>query len=199
MATEQEWTQISDLVGEIRFGLGGGTPGKDDYVPQTEGFIIRVTYGSQTEKTKAALSCTVIAVRSIMKAFYRKNKRFPFAQGKVQAVNGKGQFTMPMSSHVDKLEAQLTTGQVEMADKIRLAKSLGLAVPQEWLDQVEATETVPVDDDEQSDENALKYPKGSLDKVVIAKLRIIAQNEELEGYDDLTADELREELYTIEK
>lgn len=200
MATKQEWTQISNLVGEIHFAVSGGKDAtKPDYVPATSGFVIRVMYANETEKTKAALNSTRIAVQNVMRTFYRKNKRFPFAPGKVQVVNGEGEFTLPVSSQVDRLEAALKAGQVDIAEKIRVAEMFGLEVPQEWRKQLTKPQTVSDDErSEEVDEN-FKYPEGSLDHTTIAKLKIIAQNEELEGYDELTADEIRSELYLIEK
>lgn len=197
MAEKRDWTMVSDLVGEIQFNVSGGKEGSPDYVPKTEGFVVRVTYESSSARMKAALNSTRIAVQNTMRTYYRNNKRFPFAPGKVQAVDGEGRFTLPVSSQVDRIEAQLKAGQVDRTEQIRLARMLGLEVPQAWLDET-AKLIVDGSADEDNDDSA-KYPEGSLDKVGIAKLKVLAQNEELEGYDEMTADELREELYLIEK
>ena len=194
----REFTLVSDLVARTELNVSGGTEGKPDYVPSTDGFIIEVTYASEAQKMGKALSSTIIDVQNILRVFYRANKRFPFQPGKVQKVTGTGVFELPVASQVDRLEAQLKAGQVELADKIRLAISMGLEVPQDWLDQVENEPVLNEQSDDEEDD-AMKYPEGSLDKTTIAKLKVLAQEEELEGYDELTASELREELYAIEK
>lgn len=216
MAKKQTWTQVSSLVGEIQFSISGGDKdaSKPDYVPSTDGFIIRVAYANETEKTKAALNSTRIAVQSTMRSYYRKHKRFPFAPGKVQLVNGEGEFALPVATHIDRLEEQLKAGQVDLAEKIRVARMFGLEVPKEWhaaleasavsnmsalIDAAASAESAEEVLEDTLEEDPFKYPAGSLDKVVISKLKIIAQNEEIEGYDELTADEIREELYAIEK
>ena len=193
-----EFTMVDQLTGRISVSVSGGTEGKADYVPETDGFIIEVRYDSESQKMGKALSSTRIDVQNILRTFYRANKRFPFAVGKVQKVSGTGTFELPVASQVDRLEVQASQGLVSTADLIRIAKAAGMSIPADWLAMAEAP---TVDDDGMKPAKyvEMKYPEGSLDKVVIGKLKIIAQGEELEGYDELTADELRAELYAIEK
>ena len=193
-----EFTMVDQLTGRISVSVSGGTEGKPDYVPETDGFIIEVRYDSESQKMGKALSSTRIDVQNILRTFYRANKRFPFAVGKVQKVSGTGTFELPVASQVDRLEVQASQGLVSTADLIRIAKAAGMSIPADWLAMAEAP---TVDDDGMKPAKyvEMKYPEGSLDKVVIGKLKIIAQEEELEGYDELTAEQLRAELYAIEK
>ena len=205
MAKKQEWTRVSQLVGRTTFSVSGGGKNVDNpkYVPLTDGFTIEVTYDNDYQVMADALTTKVIQVQNTLRTFYIANKRFPFAPGKMQKVDGEGKFTLPVASQVDRLEAQAAQGLVSTADLIRIAKAAGMAIPQEWLDQVVAEPTASDDEDGQGNngdnDDGMKYPAGSLEKIVISKLKRLAQDEELEGYDELTAEELREELYAIEK
>lgn len=197
-----EFTQVDQLTGRISVSVSGGTEGKPDYVPETDGLIIEVRYDNEAQKMGKALSSTRIDVQNILRVFYRANKRFPFAPGKLQKVSGTGTFELPVASQVDKLEAQLTAGQVELADKIRLAKGLGLPIPADWLAELNKPAVGDsVDEDKQSDddeEDEMQYARSWLDKQVVTKLQVLCQNEEID-HDELTADEMRDELEQVEK
>lgn len=203
-----EFTMVNSLVGEVGFSVSGGKPGTDEYIPKTDGFIIRVTYANETEKMKRALDSTRIAVQNTVRQYYRKHKRFPFAPGKVQNVDGNGEFSLPVTVHVDKLEAQAKAGTLDVHDKIRLARAMGLSVPQEWIDAISTGQNGPNGSNETNGTNSTgqnepdaeyKYSESWLRRQNAAKLRVIAQNEQLEGYSELSQDELVEELMLIEK
>ena len=198
-----DFTMVDQLTARITVSVSGGTEGKADFVPDTDGFIIEVRYENEAQKMGKALSSTKIDFQNFIRTFYRAHKRFPCIPGKLQKVSGTGTFDLPVASQVDRLEAQAAQGLVSTADLIRIAKAAGMAIPQEWLDQVVAEPTASDDEDGQGNngdnDDGMKYPAGSLEKIVISKLKRLAQDEELEGYDELTAEELREELYAIEK
>lgn len=207
MAEKREWTMVSQLVGQIEFNVAGGKdPAKDDYIPPTKGFVIKVQYASESEKMKEALNSTRIAVQNTIRTFYRKNKKFPFAPGRVQVVNGSGEFTLPMVDQLERLARQIAADpkQLSFEDKVRLAKLLGLPEPvreemQPEMDHgilgVMAEVASEVSDDPESQ---YKYDEEQLGKLSLAKLRVLAQNEELEGYDEMTKAEIVEELALLE-
>lgn len=208
MARKQrrEFVMVSNLVGRISFDVSGGTEGKEDFVPETKGFTIEVTYKDEAEKMGNALNTSVIAVQSILRSFYRKHKRFPFAPGKTQKVNADGEFDLPMVTHIDRLEAAVTAGQVELADKIRVAKAFGLEVPQAWLDELAAAVTMTAATTQSAATATapttapqFKYNKGELSKLATTRLKVLAQQEEFEGYDEMTRAELIEDLARVEK
>ena len=217
MAEKQEWTMVSDLVGRISLQVSGGTLGKEDYIPETKGFIIQVTYANQADKMHAALNSTRIAVQNTIRTFYRKNKRFPFKPEVVQAVDGKGEFTLPVTVHMDRLEAQAKAGELDRDDKIRLARMAGVSeeiiaamfppvvvaapVAAEAAAPESTTSDQGNDDDDKSEDDAdgMKYDEEELAKLSVSRLRVLAQKEELEGYDELSKEELIEELSAIEK
>lgn len=196
MAEKREWTLVSALVGEIEFGISGGKEGTTDYIPKTSGFVIRVSYANETEKMKQALCSTRIAVQNTIRQFYRKNKRFPFSPGKVQKVNGSGEFTLPMTVHIDRIETQAKNGELEMADKIRLAKAMGLEIPAEWLtdSKPEPTQMVPT-----APQIEYKYNEDHLKRAKTEQLILLAEQEGLEGLEDMERSEIIEELALIEK
>ena len=195
MAAKQDWSMVSDLVGEIHFSLSGGTPGKEDFIPQTDGFVIRVTYANEAKKMKAALRTTGIAVQNICRVFYRKNKRFPFAPGKVQAVNGDGEFMLPPEAaalralEVMKATMELTQEQYGAIDTLQrlLQAAPAVAVP-----SVDEAENAEVKEEYKFDREWLKRQK-------VEKLKVLAQDAVLEGYDEMTRDELVDELAELEK
>lgn len=218
MAAKREWTKVSDLVGEIQFSLSGGKPGTNDFIPKTDDFIIRVTYANDTEKMKAALNSTRIAVQNVCRTFYRKNKRFPFAPGKVQAVNGEGEFVLPPEAaavralQVLQATVALTQEQRQAAETLMALLQAGPQATVTLLDvQREAAQAlVPAesttaehqdedDTEKEEEEEEYKYAEDWLKRQTAAKLKVLAQNEELEGYDEMTKDELVEELALIEK
>ena len=202
---QRPYTQVSRLVGRIGFSVSGNAwtdknGVKHEAVPKTDGFIVDITYESESDKMYHALCNSAVALQQTIKKYYWAHGRFPAQPGKVFKAQGDGGMDLPNTVIVDRAVANVAT--MDIADKIRLATAMGLEVPAEWL---ATQQTGPVNADNGTDvpdqgaEDADKYPAGTLDKVVIGKLRVLAQNEELEGYDELTADELREELYAIEK
>ena len=211
-----EFTQVDQLTGRIAVSVSGGTMGKADYVPETDGFIIEVRYDNEAQKMGKALSSTRIDVQNILRVFYRANKRFPFAPGKVQKVGGTGTFELPVASHVDKLEAQAAQGLVSTADLIRIAKAAGMSIPAEWIAMVETLRAesavtlaelnkpavgASVNKGVQSDDNdeiEMQYARDWLDKQTTAKLQVLCQDEEID-HEELTAEEMRDELEQVEK
>ena len=188
MAKKQEVTLVDALTADVVFSVSAPKTG----VPETNGFIVRVKFAGENEKMLAALKTVVIRVQNGLRTYYEKHKRFPFEPGKRTAVDANGEFYMPapMPSKERLLAATL-------AEKIMIAETYGLAVPDEWRNPPSDKDDEQSDDDD--DETGLKYEEDELNKLSIAKLRVLAQNEELEGYDDLTKDELVEELALIEK
>ena len=208
---QRPYTQVSSLVGRIGFSVSGNAwtdknGVKHEAIPKTDGFIVDITYESESDKMYHALCNSAVAVQQTIKKYYWAHGRFPAQPGKVFKAQGDGGMDLPNTVIVDRAVANVAT--MDIADKIRLATAMGLEVPAEWL---ATQQTGPVNADNGTDvpdqgtedaedaEDIYKYPAGTLDKVAIGKLRVLAQNEELEGYDELTANELREELYAIEK
>lgn len=203
-AQEGSWEQISDLIGRIKLSVSGKAwvdrNGKEyPAIPKTDGFYVEIRYESRADEKYHALCNSRVAVQNTLKQYFWEHGKFPVQPGKVFKATSNGGMELPNTIIVDRAVANAAT--MDLADKIRLATAMGLPIPAEWL----AAQTVaPVNtsndqggDDE--DDEKMKYPAGTLDRLVIAKLRILAQTEELEGYDELTTDEIRGELYAIEK
>lgn len=198
---QREWTQVSDLVGRIAFSVKSGKPGDANFVPATAGFIVEVTYESQSDKMYNALCNSAVAVQGTVRRYYAEHQRFPFAPGKLQKVNSKGGFDLPDTVYMDKVEAKAKAGEMTLEDKIRLAEAMGAIVPQEWRLAMESTSAgeQSVDFVDDGDNDGLKYDETVLEGLSLAKLRKLAQDEELEGYDELTKEELVSELAMLEK
>ncbi len=202
---QRPYTQVSSLVGRIGFSVSGnawtdksGT--KHEAIPKTDGFMVEVSYESESDKMYHALCNSAVGVQQTLKKYYWAHGRFPAEPGKVFKAKGDGSMDLPNTVIVDRAVANAAT--MDLADKIRLATAMGLQIPPEWTAAMAAPVSTGNDQGEESgddEEELFKYPAGTLDKLVVAKLRVLAQKEELEGYDELTSDELREELYAIEK
>ena len=194
MAKKQEVTLVDALTADVTFGVSGGKVGNPNFVPATEGFVVRVKFSTENEKMLAALKTVVIRVQSNLRSYYEKNQRFPFDPGKKTTVDAMGEFYMPapMPSRERLLAAT-------MAERIMIAETYGLAVPDEWRNPPEA------DQSDDTDDSDLKYDEEQLSKLNLGKLKVLAQkeelegNEDLEGYDEMTKDELVEILAAIEK
>ena len=200
---QRPYTQVSRLRGRIGFSVSGkswtdknGT--KHDDVPKTEGFIVEVSYESESDKMYHALCNSAVGVQQTLKKFYWANGRFPATPGKVFKAKGDGSMDLPNTVFIDRIAAKAAGEGLDLDEITRLKAAIAMAeaklaagagAPMDVSDQGETGET----------DEEFKYPEGSLDKVVLAKLKVLAQNEELEGYDELTAEEIREELYLIEK
>jgi len=196
MAERQDVTLVSNLVGRITFNVSGGKVDAADYVPATKGFTIEVSYKNEAEKMGCALKTTAIAVQNVLRTFYRKHKRFPFQPGTIQKVDANGEFTLPGSFHIDKLEAQAAAGSLTRDDMLRLAKITGLQIPANWLTPNEVAET-PEKPDEFVDAPVAKYEIGDLKRATVKALQVMAEEEGLD-YEELTRQELIDELAKIE-
>lgn len=199
---QREWTQVSSLVGRMTFDVGGGKDGEKDFVPETKGFVLEARFVNETDKTYKALSSVVIDAQGALRTYYRAHKKFPFPVGKPFVVivdKGESNVALPAATHIDRLEAQVASdpSSIAMADKIRVARMFGLPIPQEWLDLVGPV--APEEEEEDTEESEYKYAEDQLQGLSVAKLKVLAQKEELEGYDELTKEELVEELALLEK
>ena len=199
---QRPYTQVSSLVGRIGFSVSGkafvdkdGT--KHEAIPKTDGFIVEVAYESESDKMYHALCNSAVGVQQTLKKYYWTHGRFPAVPGKVFKARGDGNMDLPNTVYMDKIVAKAAGEGLDLDEITRLKAAIALA---EAKLAAQAT-TEPADDDDSADEDdgGLKYPEGSLEKFTAAKLKVLAQNEELEGYDEMTADEIRDELYAIEK
>ena len=202
---QRQWTTVSQLAGRITFSISAGKDANDPkYIPETKGFEVEITYDNELDMKYHALCDSVVAVQKTVKTYYWANKRFPFQPGKVQRVRGDGTFDVPVTFHMDKLEAQHKAGQLSVADQIRLIESFGGIVPSELRAQFMATPLVTAADINSglsgSEGNAaeLLYDSDWLRKQTTQKLKVLAQDNEIEGYDELTRDELIEKLEVLE-
>lgn len=195
MAKRQEVTLVSALCAEVTFSAS-----EKRGVPETEGFQIRIEFASENEKMLCAVKTVVIRVQDDLRAYHAKHGVFPFAPGQLTKVDAHGNFVRPKA-----LPTREELDAAGMGAKIELAKRLGLPVPQEWLDTVHTSvlssesEPAHTDDGTKADDGTgYKYEEAWLNKQSTTKLKVLAQNEELEGYDELTRGELIEELALME-
>ena len=211
MAKKQDVTVVADFVARAKFDVSGSEKIVDGKVvlkavPEAS-FELEVRYEDMTELLKYAVPTTIIALQGNLRDYYRANGKFPVAVGTRMKVKAAGTFEAPPTVHLDRLEAQVAAGgQITLADRIRLARIAGLDIPPEWLvppvadvPTDEAVDNKDIDNDGDSDTDEPKYDEDELAKLSITRLRVLAQKEELEGYDDLTKDELLEELAQLMK
>lgn len=202
--TGGRFTMVSDLVGRIEFSLRAGKAGEKGYIPKTDGFIIEVVYKDAAERMERALSHSAIAASGHIKRYHAEHGRFPFKPGEVKRVNGDGSFVLPASTYVEKVEENLRKGLVGLEEKIRLAQSMGLEVPESWLEQLEA-EDGSLDEGEEENapealprpSNGFRYKEDQLKSLNDQKLRQLCQDEQFEGYGEMTRDEMIEELSEV--
>ena len=193
---QSKWEQVSELVGRIELSVSSKARTGKPAIPETTGFYVEIRYENAADKMYRALCSSRVAVQNTIKQYFWEHGKFPVQPGKLFKATGNGGMELPNTVIVDRAVANAAT--MDIADKIRLAKAMGLPIPAEWLASAQATTDVDQDDSDE-DEGEAKYPEGSLDKVGMAKLKVLAQNEYIGGYADMTADELRDELYAIEK
>ena len=196
MAKKQDVTVVSDLVGRGKFMVsakGKMVDGKLIGAVPSTGFEIEVTYKDQIEKMEYAVPTSIICLQNELRVEYVSTGKFSFVPGTRIKCGADGKYfrPAPMPTKERLLEAT-------WAQKIMVVETYGLPVPQEWLDAL-AAEMAQVTTDTQSEDDGYKYDEAQLSGLSLAKLRVLAQNEELEGYDELTKDELVEELSLIEK
>ena len=198
MAKKQDVTVVSDLVGRGKFTVsakGEMVEGKlVGAVPSTS-FEIEVTYKDQIEKMEYAVPTSIICLQNELRVEYRSTGKFSFVPGSSIKCGADGKYARPAPMPTKERLLAATWEQ-----KIMVAETYGLPVPQEWRDAL-AAETAQITTDTQSedDDGGYKYDEAQLSGLNLGKLRVLAQNEELEGYDELTKAELVEELSMIEK
>ena len=202
-----EWTQVSSLVGRIGLSISGKAwtdkNGRQyPAIEKVEGLVAEISFESEADKMYQALCAARVTVQGMLKNYVWEHGRLPVQPGKPFKVASDGKMDLPNTFYMDKIAAQaagegLDAYAVERLKAIIATAELKLqAKPVDMSTVADATDQGDESDDD--DEEVFKYPAGTLDKTVIAKLKVLAQNEELEGYDELTADEIREELYAIE-
>ena len=209
MAKKQDVTVVSDLIGRGKFTVsakGKMVDGKlVGMVPSTS-FEIEVTYKDQIEKMEYAVPTSIIALQGALREEFIATGRFTFAAGSRIKVGANGRYFRPAAMPTRERLLQAT-----WAEKIMIAETYGLEVPQEWRDSLAAGDLTTETDDQSDDDgdgddaDGYKYDEERLRKLTIAKLKVLAQKEELEGnddlegYDDMTKDELVEILALVEK
>ena len=202
MAKKQDVTVVSDLVGRGKFTVsakGKMVDGKLVGMVPSTGFEIEVTYKNQIEKMEYAVPTSIICLQNELRTDYVSTGKFSFVPGSRIKCGADGKYARP---------APMPTAErllaATWAQKIMVVETYGLAVPQEWRDALAAeeasaqvtTDTQSEDEDESSD---YKYDEVQLSGLSMAKLRTLAQNEELEGYDKLSKFALIQELSLIDK
>ena len=202
MAKKQDVTVVSDLVGRGKFTVsakGKMVDGKLVGMVPSTGFEIEVTYKNQIEKMEYAVPTSIICLQNELRTDYASTGKFSFVPGSRIKCGADGKYfrPAPMPTRERLLEAT-------WAQKIMVAETYGLPVPQEWRDALAAEEasaqiTTDTQSEDEDEGSGYRYDEGQLSGLSLAKLRVLAQNEELEGYDELTKDELVEELSLIEK
>ena len=199
MAKKQDVTVVSDLVGRANFTVSAKGKMVDGVlvgvVPSTS-FSIEVTYANQIELLEYAVPTSIICLQQMLRDEYLANGKFSFPAGTRIKVGANGRYTRP--APMPTKERLLAAS---WAEKVLMAETYGLDVPEEWraMLAIELNGGKPTEDeevDEVEDE-----PKGfdldELLKLPVAKLKRLAQDEEIDGYDDMTKDELAEALASL--
>lgn len=200
MAKKQDVTMVSDLVGRGKFTVSAKGTMVDGVlkgaIPSTS-FEIEVSYANQIELMEYAVPTSIICLQGALRDEYLANGKFSFAPGTRIKVGANGRYTRP--APMPTKERLLAAS---WAEKIMIAETYGLEVPEEWrLALAKATAPVATSDetDGDSDTDEFKYDEEALRGLSLARLKVLAQNEELEGYDEMTKDEIVDELSLIEK
>ena len=195
MAKKQDLTVVSDLCARARFTVSARGKMVDGVlvgaVPSTN-FSIEVTYASQREMLEYATPTSVICLQQYLRDDYLVNKKFAFVAGTRIKVGANGRYARP--APMPTKERLLAAS---WAEKILVAETYGLEVPQAWRDALKA-EQAPIDDDTTEDESGYKYDEEELTKLNVAKLKVLCQNEEISGYGNMTKDDMVEKLALIE-
>ena len=201
MAKKQDVTVVSDLIGRANFTVsakGHLVDGKIVGAVPSTSFSIEVTYANQIEKMEYAVPTSIICLQQMLRDEYLANGKFSFAPGTRIKVGANGRYTRPAPMPTKEQVANAT-----LAQKIAMLEALGVPVPEEWMRPPVVTEKSDQSESEADDDadgdGAMRYDEDVLSTLTLAKLRVLAQNEELEGYDELTKDELVMELALIEK
>jgi len=186
---QRAWEQVSSLVGRIEFSVSGkGWTDKNGRkyadIPRTDGFIVEVTYESESDKTYHALCNSVVAVQSTLKRFYWDNGRFPVQPGKLFKARSDGGMDLPNTVMQDRVEKQILAGEMPRETMIRYARALGLEIPAEWL-AAEVAATAQAEQIAQADLTATqdqgkKYTREALAKMSRGRLGVLAINEGVE-------------------
>lgn len=187
---QRTWVQVSKLAGRITFDVSGGKEGDPAYIPLTKGFTVEVSYANDGDLLYNALCNTAVDVQNILRVFYRKNGRFPFQPGKVQKVDGDGQFTLPATVHLDRLEGQAKAGELD-AEAIRRLRLL-LANAEAAI--ASAANDAPISDDWTPEH---KYEMEWLNEQSLTRLRVTAAVEGIE-HDGVNREDLIEALASVE-
>ena len=180
--------------------------------PEKQGpFTLIVKYANVDEALRAAFSTTRIIVQNPLRKLHESGQSLGLKPGATLRANGKGErFVSDEERNAHAMVLILSKPEVlrnaPIAQRIKAAELLGLPVPQEWRDAAAAAAAVSDDiteaDDDEGDEgdegDAPKYDKSQLSKLGMAKLQVLAQNEEIAKYGEMTRAELIEELALIE-
>ena len=199
MAKKQDVTVVSDLVGRGKFTVSAKGSMVDGVlkgaVPSTS-FEIEVTYKDQIEKMEYAVPTSIICLQGALRDEYLASGKFSFAPGTRIKVGANGRYFKPAP-----LPNKERIMQATFEQKLELLMGLGIEPTEEWL-KTNRPQVVTDSVDEKVvtiDEDEPKYNEEELGKQSVAKLKVLAQNEELEGYDELTRAELVAELGAIKK
>ncbi len=185
--------------------ISGKYPDGTKFGPIT-GYEIEVTYKDVAEALRYAFNSTRVTVGSEIRDAIASRKKPYITQGMLARVNAQGQ----RSLSIEEKRAQAIETLVEnpaaaqgatREEREKIAKLFGLVLPDDD-DEVDVgvngvPEAAPLAASASSDDDFAGYDEDELNKLSLHKLRILAQNHALEGYDDLTKAELIEELVQL--
>ena len=203
---QSRWEQVSELVGRIELSVSGKAHTDRNgrafpAIPETTGFYVEIKYENAAEKMYRALCSSRVAVQDTLKQYFWEHGKFPVQPGKVFKATSNGGMELPNTVHMDRIVAKAASEGLNLDEITRLKAAIALAEAKlaaaAAATQADDEDAADDEDDDTGDE--FKYPEGSLDKVGKAKLLILAQDEEVDGYAEMSVEELRNELYIIEK
>ena len=200
MPKKQDVTVVSDLVGRANFTVSAKGKMVDGVlvgaVPSTN-FSMEVTYKDQIEKMEYAVPTSVICLQGFLRDEYLAHGKFSFPVGTMIKVGANGRYTRP--APMPTRERLLAAS---WAEKIAVAETYGLAVPDEWRAALANENSTTVTEVQSSEDKIDATPRYNVEELrgqSLIKLRVLAQNEELEGYAELTKEQLVEELALLVK
>ncbi len=205
MAKQQDVTVVSDLCARANFTVsskGKLVDGKMvGVVPRTE-FSVQVTYSNQIELLEYAVPTTIIDLQGFLREEYLATGKFSFAAKTMIKVGANGKYGRPAP-----LPSAQRIAEATLAEKLIILASLGIEPTAEWLvaNTPQAIEEPVVEaaadttNGDLGEDEEYKYNEEELATLSLIRLKVLAQKEEFEGYDDMDKDTLVEELALVLK
>ena len=169
--------------------------GKDTDKVNLGSYETEIVFGTMDQAVDAAARTVVIRMQNNVRVAYTEGKALPYPTGKRFATDHMGAYTAPAvelaRKEVDRMTPELRAAFLQaLLDAAKLAGVI----------EAEASKTAtPVGDaaEDADDELRVIYNENELRKLPRARLVQLAEKEELEGIEDLSKDDIVDELLAL--